>query len=106
MEPQQEQCGVGICTLGPKRPAIPGKPISPESPCGESEMRWGEWGQDKDAQPITQDLGACLLPWTSATPGNQMSVDGSHTRHRSAWAPRGRSLCLSHETVEASSGIP
>lgn len=55
MGPQWEQCEVGICTLGPKRPAIPGKPISPGSPCGENSMRWGKKGQDKDAWPVTWD---------------------------------------------------
>lgn len=42
------------CTLGPKRPATPGKPISPESPCAESKTRWCEW---------SQDTGAARPPW-------------------------------------------
>lgn len=46
-EPPVIDRGMGLSTLGPKRPATPGKPISPESPCGESRTRWCEWSQDK-----------------------------------------------------------
>lgn len=60
---------------------FPGSPSRQSHP-GENRMRWGEWGQDKGALPVTQDPWACLLSRTSAAPSkdDQMTRNSSQTR--------------------------
>lgn len=106
MGPQQEQHGAGICTLGPKRPATPGKPISPESPCVGSRTRWGERGRDKDARPLAQDLWACLLPGTSRLRLDEREELTSQTLAPPGLRGGGSPCPLSDEKAEAGSGIP
>lgn len=80
--------GMELCTLGPKRPATPGKPISPESPCRESRTRWYEWSLDKDTashlcqmlvSPGVEWTGTCALSEEQAEPSSQSHSDALYS---------------------------